>query len=44
MFESRTLGFDPEPYLEREIVPVLIDPKNPMRYALDLSFHPEVAT
>jgi len=44
VFKSRTLGFDPEPYLKGETVPVLIDPKNPRRYALDLSFLPELAS
>jgi len=39
----RTLGLDPEPYLKGETVPVLIDPRNPKRHALDLSFLPEPA-
>ncbi len=43
MFESRTLRVDPQPHLEDGTVPVLIDPKNPKRYALDLSFLPELA-
>ena len=44
VFKSGTLGFDPEPYLKGVTVPVLIDPKNPRRYALDLSFLPELAS
>jgi hypothetical protein len=43
VFKSRSLGFDPVPYMKGETVPVLIDPKHPKRYALDLTFLPELA-
>jgi len=41
--DRRTLGFDPEPYLEGETLPVLTGPKNPGRHALDLTFPSAIA-
>lgn len=43
VFKSKRLWFDPEPFIERDQLTVLIDPQNPKRHAFDLSFLPEPA-
>ena len=42
LFKSDGLGFDPAEFL-KETISVRIDPANPKRYMMDLSFLPEVA-
>lgn len=43
LFRSENLWFDPGPHLDRERVRVLIEPGNPRRYLVDLSFLPKLA-
>lgn len=43
VFKSKRLWFDPEPFIDRDRLTVLIDPKNPKRHMFDLSFLPEPA-
>ena len=43
IFESENLWFDPSPYIDRQMVTVLIDRNNPKRYWMDVSFLPELA-
>ncbi len=43
VFKSAGIRFDPKPFLGGETVPVLIDPDDPRRYMVDLSFLPERA-
>ena len=42
IFQSENLWFNPEQYINRESLDVLIDPADPGRYYVDLSFLPEV--
>lgn len=41
VFESDHVWYDPTPYLQNRSLPVLIDPNNPRKYYVDLSFLPE---
>lgn len=43
VFRSENLRYDPTPYLTQKTLQVLIDPQNPKRYWMDLSFLPAVA-
>ncbi len=43
VFKSRRIWFDPTPFMKGETVSVLIDPDDPRRYMVDLSFLPEPA-
>jgi hypothetical protein len=43
LFTSDEIWFDPEPFVDGDKIPVLIDPQNPNRYRMDLSFLPELA-
>lgn len=43
VFRSENLWFDPSDYLKRPQVMVFIEPENPRRYLVDLSFLPKLA-
>ncbi len=43
VFESDHIWYDPTPYLEYRPLQVLIDPGNPRKYHVDISFLPEAA-
>ena len=43
VFQSENLWFDPSGHLKREQVRVYIEPNNPKRYLVDLSFLPKMA-
>ncbi len=43
VFKSDNIWFDPTPYLKRESVDVLIDPRDPKRHLVDISFLPKQA-
>jgi hypothetical protein len=43
VFESPNIWFDPSPYIKQETVSVLIDPHDPSRYLVDISFLPQLA-
>ncbi len=43
VFRSENLWFDPTDDLKREAVTVYVDPRNPRRYAMDVSFLPKLA-
>ena len=43
LFESTNLWFDPTPFINKKQLTVFIDPNNPRRYHLDISFLPELA-
>jgi Protein of unknown function (DUF3592) len=43
VFYSENLWFDPTRFVTRKQVTVLLDPKNPQRYYMDVSFLPELA-
>jgi hypothetical protein len=42
IFHSENLWFDPSNFMKRKKVTVLLDPNNPKRYHMDISFLPEV--
>ena len=42
IFESDNIWFDPTAFIKSDTIKVLIDRKNPKKYAVDLSFLPEV--
>jgi hypothetical protein len=42
VFHSENLWFDPEKYVTSKQLTVLLDPKNPKRYHMDVSFLPEL--
>lgn len=42
-FQSDPIWFDPSAYITGPTLPVLIDPRNPKNYFIDLSFLPEAA-
>jgi hypothetical protein len=44
VFHSENLFFDPTQYVTRKQVTVLLDPANPKRYHMDISFLPELKT
>lgn len=41
VFESGPIWYDPTPYVQDRSLPVLIDPRNPRKYYVDLAFLPE---
>ena len=41
IFHSENLWFDPSKFMKRKKVTVLLDPNNPKRYHMDISFLPE---
>ncbi|MBX7229144.1 MAG: DUF3592 domain-containing protein [Burkholderiaceae bacterium] len=43
LFESANIWFDPSPFISKRQLTVFIDPNNPRRYHLDISFLPELA-
>lgn len=43
VFRSGNLWFDPTEYIDRQSIPVYLDPDNPRRYHVDLSFLPKQA-
>lgn len=43
VFESANIWFDPTPFISKSQLTVFIDPNNPRRYHLDISFLPELA-
>ena len=43
VFRSENLWFDPTPYIRSKRVTVFVDPNNPRRYAMDVSFLPKLA-
>ncbi|WPN51990.1 DUF3592 domain-containing protein [Pseudomonas sp. P9_2] len=43
MFQSENIWFDPLPYMEREVIKVLIEKNNPKKYYVDISFLPKLA-
>ena len=42
IFRSRNLRFNPTDYVQIQTVPVYVDPADPTRYHMDLSFLPQV--
>jgi len=42
VFHSENLWFDPTRFTTAKTVTVLLDPKNPKRYHMDVSFLPEL--
>ncbi len=44
IFHSENLWFDPTKFVTRKKVTVLVDPNNPKRYHMDISFLPELET
>jgi len=42
IFHSENLWFDPSSFIKRKKVTVLLDPGNPKRYHMDISFLPEI--
>jgi len=42
IFHSENLWFDPSGFMKRKKVTVLVDPNNPKRYHMDISFLPDV--
>ncbi len=43
LFTSRNLWFDPAPFVQEKELTVFVEPRNPKRYAMDVSFLPEAA-
>jgi hypothetical protein len=43
VFQSENIWFDPSDYIKGEIIDVLVDPKNPKKYVMDISFLPKLA-
>ena len=43
VFYSENLWFDPTSFVTRKQVTVLLDPKDPKRYYMDVSFLPQLA-
>jgi hypothetical protein len=43
VFESENIWFDPSEYIKGETIDVLVDPKNPKKYVMDISFLPKLA-
>ncbi len=43
IFHSDNLWFDPAPYVKTKQLTVLLDPKDPKRYHMDISFLPKLA-
>lgn len=43
VFESENIWFDPSEYIKGETIDVLVDPGNPKKYVMDVSFLPKLA-
>lgn len=43
VFESENIWFDPSEYIKSETIDVLVDPNNPKKYVMDISFLPKLA-
>lgn len=43
VFESENIWFDPSEYIKSETIDVLIDPNDPKKYVMDISFLPKLA-
>lgn len=43
VFESENIWFDPSEYIKGETIDVLVDPNNPKKYVMDISFLPKLA-
>ena len=43
VFESENIWFDPSEYIKSETIEVLVDPNNPKKYVMDISFLPKLA-
>lgn len=43
VFHSENLWFDPQKYIERKTLTVYVDPNNPKKYYVDVSFLPKLA-
>jgi hypothetical protein len=43
LYHSQNLWFDPTPFIKSKHVTVFIDPRNPKRYSMDVSFLPKLA-
>ncbi len=43
VFESDNIWFDPSEYIKGETIDVLVDPNNPKKYVMDISFLPRLA-
>jgi hypothetical protein len=43
LYHSENLWFDPTPFIKSKHVTVFIDPRNPKRYSMDVSFLPKLA-
>jgi hypothetical protein len=43
VFESQNIWFDPSEYIKSETIDVLVDPNNPKKYVMDISFLPKLA-
>ena len=42
VFHSENLWFDPSSFMKRRKVTVLLDPNNPKRYYMDVTFLPQL--
>ena len=43
VFESENIWFDPSEYIKGETIDVLVDPSDPKKYVMDISFLPKLA-
>jgi hypothetical protein len=43
VYESENIWFDPSEYIKSETIDVLVDPSNPKKYVMDISFLPKLA-
>jgi hypothetical protein len=43
VFESDNIWFDPSEYIKGETIDVLVDPRDPRKYVMDISFLPRLA-
>jgi hypothetical protein len=43
VYESANIWFDPSEYIKSETIDVLVDPNNPRKYVMDISFLPKLA-
>lgn len=44
LFQSENLWFDPTPFITSKRITVFVDPNNPKRYAMDVSFLPKLVS
>ncbi|MEA2725247.1 MAG: hypothetical protein QOH59_3018 [Gemmatimonadales bacterium] len=42
LFQSENIWFDPSEYIKGEVIDVLVDPNDPKRYVMDISFLPKL--